>query len=1029
MSNRPAAIISMFVMFCAFSVAGAAGLDARGPIIGQNVVFEETGGRVAVEAEHFYKQTLNKVRSWYIFTPAHQPRITPDGDPAHLAGASGGAYVEILPDTRRTHADKLITGKNFSNEPGKMAILHYKVHFNTPGKYYVWARIFSTNGEDNGMHVGIDGAWPATGQRMQWIGKKKWVWGSKQRTAKKHTGEPYKLFLNVDKPGEHTIMFAMREDGTEFDKWMMIKEKKSAVNGPGPAPRVKKGKAPKPFPAVKISDKPKPKPAAGQPKRRAGKLPAGSVVVNPDQFAIGGSNYYLDKGKWLAIDPAQHKSARAQAKLSIAAGDYHVTLYAVGESDGKSSFELLVAGKPLGTFVCPLAGGMYAEGPKFTKTWPKVAVGKNATVEVRSQIASIDGKEFSRARVARVTFTPSSAKAAGMLLFPAASAKSGKPKSKSKPKPVPTVPLVMPRKPDGDGAITVGGELKQWHKVTLTQNGPFAYELDNAPNPFTDYRMTVTFRHESGSPKYVVPGYFAADGNSANSSAASGVKWRAHLSPDKKGKWSYTVSFVKGKQAAVSKIAGAPVAGCDQKSGTFTVKPTDKTGRDLRSKGRLQYVGKHHLRFAGSGEYFLKCGADAPENFLAYKDFDGSFKSDGHKDNLIKTWAPHVRDWRKGDPTWGKGKGKGIIGAVNYLASEGMNAFSFLPMNIAGDDRNVFPYTSYNDREHIDCSRMDQWAIVFEHGTNMGMYLHFKTMETENELLLDKGDLGPQRKLYYRELIARFAHNLALNWNLGEEINNASHAQKVAWANYFAAHDPYRHNIVIHNMGEPHYDLMGDASALTGFSLQTNRPDFSQVHSRTLDYINRSVKAGKPWVVACDEPGDATHSLRPDNDAGTSHTDARKHALWGHILAGGAGLEFYFGYKHAHSDLTCQDHRSRDKFWDYCRYALEFFSDNKIPFWEMTNADALAGPAQKNKRIYCLAKTGEIYLVYLTNGGQAKLDLSKTKGSFTLQWFNPRKGGKLQTGSVKQVTGGGPADIGKPPTDQDKDWLTVIRRK
>ena len=306
MRKSSVTVILMSVMFCAFTAARAADTDARAPIVGQDVVFEEVGGVAAVEAEHFYKQTLNKVRSWYLFTPGQQPEITPDGDPAHLAGASGGAYVEILPDTRRTHADKLITGKNFSNEPGKMAILHYKVHFNTPGKYYVWARIFSTNGEDNGMHVGIDGAWPATGRRMQWIGKNKWVWGSKQRTDKTHTGEQYKLFLNVDKAGEHTIAFAMREDGTEFDKWMMVKEKKSAVSGPGPEPRVKKGKAPKPFPAVKASANPK-APAASKGKTTNGKLPAGSVVVNAGQFTVKGTNYYLDKGKWLAINPAQHK--------------------------------------------------------------------------------------------------------------------------------------------------------------------------------------------------------------------------------------------------------------------------------------------------------------------------------------------------------------------------------------------------------------------------------------------------------------------------------------------------------------------------------------------------------------------------------------------------------------------------------------------------------------------------------------------------------------------------------------------------
>ena len=79
-------------------------------------------------------------------------------------------------------------------------------------------------------------------------------------------------------------------------------------------------------------------------------------------------------------------------------------------------------------------------------------------------------------------------------------------------------------------AIT--GELMQWHKVTLTLDGPDANETNDAPNPFLDCRMTVTFTHESGSPRYVVPGYFAADGNASQTSASSGNKWRAHVAPD-----------------------------------------------------------------------------------------------------------------------------------------------------------------------------------------------------------------------------------------------------------------------------------------------------------------------------------------------------------------------------------------------------------------------------------------------------------------------------------------------------------------
>src|SRR5690606_9037147 len=107
-------------------------------------------------------------------------------------------------------------------------------------------------------------------------------------------------------------------------------------------------------------------------------------------------------------------------------------------------------------------------------------------------------------------------------------------------------------------------ELKQWHKVTVTLDGPFAHERDADPNPFTDCRMTVVFRHESGSPAYIVPGYFAADGDAASTSAESGTKWRAHLSPDKPGKWTYTISFVKGKNAALDPAtAGEKLAAFD----------------------------------------------------------------------------------------------------------------------------------------------------------------------------------------------------------------------------------------------------------------------------------------------------------------------------------------------------------------------------------------------------------------------------------------------------------------------------------
>lgn len=185
-------------------------------------LFEEKGGLLAVEAEHFVGQTVNSVRQWYVLDGQEKELPKPDADPSHASTASGSTYLEILPDTRKNHSEKLIVNENFSNTAGQMALLHYLVYFNTPGKYYVWVRAYSTGSEDNGIHVGLDGEWPESGQRMQWCeGKNQWSWASKQRTKEVHCGVPELIYLEIPSAGWHEISFSMREDGFEFDKWIM----------------------------------------------------------------------------------------------------------------------------------------------------------------------------------------------------------------------------------------------------------------------------------------------------------------------------------------------------------------------------------------------------------------------------------------------------------------------------------------------------------------------------------------------------------------------------------------------------------------------------------------------------------------------------------------------------------------------------------------------------------------------------------------------------------------------------------------
>jgi hypothetical protein len=348
-----------------------------------------------------------------------------------------------------------------------------------------------------------------------------------------------------------------------------------------------------------------------------------------------------------------------------------------------------------------------------------------------------------------------------------------------------------------------------------------------------------------------------------------------------------------------------------------------------------------------------------------------------------------------------------------------MNSVYFLTYNIdGGDGKDVWPWTSPQGKLRFDCSKLDQWEVVFSHMDRVGLQLHVVTQETENDQGMDGGGLGRERRLYYRELIARFSHHLALVWNLGEENTNTD-AQRKAFAQTIRDLDPYDHPIVCHTYPGQYdkvYTPLLGYPCLEGPSLQTN-----DTHNQTIQWIGRSLAAGRQWFVCLDEIGPAHTGVMPDaNDY--EHDEVRKRHLWGNLMAGGAGVEWYFGYRFAHNDLNCEDWRSRDHMWDLTRYALEFFL--RIPFDRMSHHDELTSSPDD----YCLAEPGSVYAIYLTTGGTTDLDLGTSRKTFRVQWYNPREGGPLQQGTVNTIKGPGKVSIGLPPADQDKDWVVLVRQ-
>ena len=577
-------------------------------------------------------------------------------------------------------------------------------------------------------------------------------------------------------------------------------------------------------------------------------------------------------------------------------------------------------------------------------------------------------------------------------------------------------------------------KVKKWEKVKLPFEGPTTSEIAT-DNPFLNYRLEVTFIHSNKT--ITIPGFYAADGNAAESSADSGNIWKVYFRPDEEGEWSYKVSFRKGKDIAISDDANAGTpTDFDGQTGTIQVLPNSD------SEGRLKYVGKRYLQYAESKRYFIKGGADSPENFLGYKDFDGTVRGEGPKEREgeatvkenLHHYKSHLKDWKAGDPTWKNGKGKSIIGALNYLASKGINSVYFLTMNIEGDGKDVYPYPTYEERLRFDGSKLEQWEIVFDHMDRVGIMQHIVLQETENELLLDGGDTKYERKLYLREMIARFAHHPRVTWNMGEE-NGPVHwqptgqntAQQKSMVAYVKTHDPYKNLTVIHSHSdkktrdELFTPLLGFKS-LDGMSMQIT--DKADTHDVTKQWIAASAKSNHQWVMNIDEIGPHWRGVDPDDRVDNNQDTVRSEALWGNLMAGGSGAEWYFGYKNHNSDLGCEDWRSRDRMWEYTNNAVSFF-EKQIPFYEMKSHDELFAGDQG----FCFAKKGEVYLVYLLFGGKGTIDLKDAKGNFSVKWYNPRTGGDFQNGSVITLLGGDIVSFGNPPADADKDWAILIEKK
>jgi hypothetical protein len=571
-------------------------------------------------------------------------------------------------------------------------------------------------------------------------------------------------------------------------------------------------------------------------------------------------------------------------------------------------------------------------------------------------------------------------------------------------------------------AGNVSGSLQKWDDVTVDFSGPSHSESDSNPNPFLDYRLQVIFSAPISGKTYSVPGYFDGDGVGGG----TGSVWRVKFTPDEVGEWTYEASLRAGTNISVEldPLAGSPVL-IDGAFGKFAVTATDAAASGFYKHGRLESVNHHYLRFR-SGDYWLKLGANSPENLLGYDGFD----------NTPFAWhsfANHEIDWQPGDPDWdspdraGTTDGRGLIGALNYLNQQQLNSIYFMPMNIGADGMDTWPFSDpgidrtgspLNDNVHYDVSKLYQWQIALEHAQRKEIFLHFVLSDNEREHReeLDLAELGIERKLFYREMVARFAHHNALQWNISEEYNSEIQFTPETikeFANYIFAVDPYRHPITVHSTGTTYKEALAPFLSDAWFRILSVQVwQQAEDIGGAIEYFrNETALLGKPLPVMLDE------SIGMNQITAEEH---RKRTHWDALLSGG-GFEMFKSF----GDSELDDFRVYEEYYRYARYARRFVEDN-LPYWEMVPSDELVAgenPIYGGAEVF--AKIGDVYAIYLPSASPAPvLTLDGSNTTFEQRWYNPRTGNF--EGPVVTYAGTAPVSLGLPPADVTEDWTVLV---
>jgi len=268
---------------------------------------------------------------------------------------------------------------------------------------------------------------------------------------------------------------------------------------------------------------------------------------------------------------------------------------------------------------------------------------------------------------------------------------------------------------------------------------------------------------------------------------------------------------------------------------------------------------------------------------------------------------------------------------------------------------------------------------------------------------------------YFRYAVARFAAFSNVTWDLGDDLDSFRDEK---WAHAMGTQlkqwDPYKHLATSHPVHDVHQDRASEWFDFTSLQDWNRSQHAYMLRSRQLQLATGRIipQTNEEYgyedhypVWAPKPPGDSTEVLRRtewDIAMAGAYQTAGETARSGTNVWPDTGGGWFNGRGDDSMTLLVQYRRLYDFFTSFS-------------WWLTEPHDELVAAGN-----YCLAAPGQIYAVYLPNGGRTTVKLEP--GRYHAEWYSPLSGERIALPDAE-----GP-DWASPAAPDNHDWAMLLQR-